>query len=129
MPSTFEAVFASAAAPPLLSWLGVEAGYTPAGGDAQTVTVIVASHAGDEQPAEHGRQRRKTIQVVVPTTAEAAAGTPTGNYLAAIDRSATLTLDGESYTFTRVLAVGPLATLEFETRAAVEVTRPNYRRR
>lgn len=125
--SPFDQAFAEHAAASLLDHFGEEVTYTPTGGEAAAVTGVVGRGESRDDPHDRGRRRRKTWELIVPTTAEAAAGTTSGNYVADPHQAATVTIDDEEFHVSRVLSGGPLATLEITNAAAREVSRPGMR--
>jgi hypothetical protein len=128
MASTFDGTFQSAAARHLLSQFGEQVVYTPGGGEASTLTAIVSRGATEDVSGQRGRRTRKTWELTVPTTAGAAAGTATENYVADPFQSATVTIDDEEFHVARVLATGPLAVLEISNASARDVTMPHMRK-
>ena len=128
MGSVFDSAFEVAAAPSLLAQFGVEATYTPYGGDPITITVIVDREEIGEEDNERGRTREYAPTVTLPTTATAAAETDSGNYVATVDQRATITIGSDVLHIRRVLTQGPMTTVECASRAAMERTMPGYRR-
>ncbi len=127
MPSPFDERFARVGAPRLLAAFGETVIYTPRAGAGVELTGIVSRNETGEQQQERGRVKKKVWELAVPTTAEAASGTPTGEYVADPDQAAAVTIDGEEFAVRKVLSMGPLAALEIASVASMERTRPNFR--
>jgi hypothetical protein len=130
MPSAFDTMFAAVGVPALLAVQGRSATYTPDGGEGVEVTVLVSGASTDDAPRDRdrGRVRVKTLELGVPTTAEGAAETDSKNYVADPEAAASYTLDGETFRLVKVLGFGLLAMVQVASKAAVERTRPNFRR-
>lgn len=122
--STFTENYAAAALPALFDVYGQAVTYTPAGGDGVALTAILSPDEIEELPTLDGRELRRTRHATISRDPDGDAGG-----VASPSHRDTVTADGRTYAVEAVAEMTDAwARLRLTHSAALEVTRPAYRR-
>ena len=98
--------------------------YTPAGGDAVSLTAMIGAESTEEGSDLEGRTNRAVCEVIISTDPDCDYGG-----VASPATNATVTLDGVEWAIDDILAQDAnLATLRLVRETRVERGRPDYRR-